>query len=64
MNTIPQQITYRHALAHQLGLTYLQYENLRYDFYIDWCIHLLACPPPPLGGWGGYTPTPPPATTP
>lgn len=40
MNTIPQQITYRHALAHQLGLTYLQYENLRYQFYIDWCIHL------------------------
>lgn len=41
MNTIPQQITYRHALAHQLGLTYLQYENLRYEFYIDWCVHLI-----------------------
>ncbi len=41
MNTIPQQITYRHAIAHQLGLTYLQYENLRYEFYIDWCIHLI-----------------------
>jgi len=41
MNTIAQQITYRHALARQLGLTYLQYENLRYEFYIDWCIHLL-----------------------
>ena len=44
MNTIPQQITYRHALARQLGLTYLQYENLRYEFYINWCIHLLTCP--------------------
>lgn len=47
MNTIPQQITYRHALARQLGLTYLQYENLRYEFYIDWCIHLCT---PSLGG--------------
>lgn len=50
MNTIPQQITYRHALAHQLGLTYLQYENLRYEFYIDWCIHLLAYPPSGVRG--------------
>lgn len=41
MNTIPQQITYRHALARQLGITYLQYENLRYEFYIDWCVHLI-----------------------
>lgn len=41
MNTIAQQITYRHALAKQLGLTYLQYENLRYEFYIDWCVHLI-----------------------
>ena len=41
MNTIAQQITYRHALARQLGLTYLQYENLRYEFYIDWCVHLI-----------------------
>ena len=41
MNTIAQQITYRHALAHQLGITYLQYENLRYEFYIDWCVHLI-----------------------
>lgn len=41
MNTIAQQITYRHALAKQLGLTYLQYENLRYEFYIDWCAHLI-----------------------
>ena len=41
MNTIAQQITYRHALARQLGLTYLQYENLRYEFYIDWCAHLI-----------------------
>ena len=49
MNTIPQ-ITYRHALAHQLGLTYLQYENLRYEFYIDWCTHLLACPPSGVRG--------------
>lgn len=50
MNTIPQQITYRHALAHQLGLTYLQYENLRYEFYIDWCVHLLACSPSGVRG--------------
>ena len=41
MNTIAQQITYRHALAKQLGLTYLQYENLRYEFYMDWCAHLI-----------------------
>ena len=41
MNTIAQQITYRHALAKQLGLTYLQYENLCYEFYIDWCAHLI-----------------------
>ena len=41
MNTIAQQIIYRHALAKQLGLTYLQYENLRYEFYIDWCAHLI-----------------------
>ena len=41
MNTIPQQITYRHALARQLGITYLQYENLRYEFYINWCAHLI-----------------------
>ena len=41
MSTIAQQITYRHALAKQLGLTYLQYENLRYEFYIDWCVHLI-----------------------
>lgn len=41
LKTIPQQITYRHALAHQLGITYLQYENLRYEFYIDWCVHLI-----------------------
>ena len=41
MNTIAHQITYRHALARQLGLTYLQYENLRYEFYIDWCVHLI-----------------------
>ena len=41
MNTIAQQITYRHALAKKLGLTYLQYENLRYEFYIDWCVHLI-----------------------
>ena len=41
MNTIDQQITYRHAIAKQLGLTYLQYENLRYEFYIDWCVHLI-----------------------
>ena len=41
LKTIPQQITYRHALARQLGLTYLQYENLRYEFYIDWCVHLI-----------------------
>lgn len=41
MNTIAQQITYRHVLARQLGLTYLQYENLRYEFYIDWCVHLI-----------------------
>ena len=41
MNTIAQQITYRHALAKQLGLTYLQYENLRYEFCIDWCVHLI-----------------------
>ena len=40
MNTIAQQITYRHALAHQLGLTYLQYENLRYKFYNEWCTNL------------------------
>jgi len=52
MNTIPQQITYRHALARQLGLTYLQYENLRYQFYIDWCIHLCT---PSLGGGRGRT---------
>ena len=41
LKTIPQQIIYRHALAKQLGLTYLQYENLRYEFYIDWCVHLI-----------------------
>lgn len=41
LKTIPQQIIYRHALAKQLGLTYLQYENLRYEFYIDWCAHLI-----------------------
>ena len=41
MNTIAQQITYRHALAKQLGITYLQYENLRYEFFIDWCVHLI-----------------------
>ena len=41
LKTIPQQITYRHALTKQLGLTYLQYENLRYEFYIDWCVHLI-----------------------
>nr|DAI09029.1 MAG TPA: hypothetical protein [Caudoviricetes sp.] len=40
MNTIAQQITYRHALARQLGLTYLQYENLRYEFYNEWCTNL------------------------
>ena len=40
MNTIAQQITYRHALARQLELTYLQYENLRYKFFIDWCDNL------------------------
>nr|DAY06922.1 MAG TPA: hypothetical protein [Caudoviricetes sp.] len=40
MNTIAQQITYRHALAKQLGITYLQYENLRYEFFIDWCDNL------------------------
>ena len=40
MNTIPQQITYRHALAHQLGLTYLDYENLRQEFYTEWCTNL------------------------
>jgi len=50
MNTIPQQITYRHALARQLGITYLQYENLRYEFYIDWSIPLLACPPSGVRG--------------
>ena len=50
LKTIAQQITYRHALAHQLGLTYLQYENLRYEFYIDWCVHLLACPPSGVRG--------------
>lgn len=50
MNTIPQQITYRHALARQLGITYLQYENLRYEFYINWCIHLLTCPPSGVRG--------------
>ena len=52
MNTTAQQITYRHALAHQLGLTYLQYENLRYEFYIDWCIQLCT---PSLGGGRGRT---------
>jgi len=41
LKTIAQQITYRHALAHQLGITYLQYENLHYEFYIDWCVHLI-----------------------
>ena len=41
MSTIAQQIIYRHALAKQLGLTYLQYENLRYEFYIDWSVHLI-----------------------
>lgn len=40
MNTTAQQITYRHALAHQLGLTYLQYENLRQEFYNEWCTNL------------------------
>ena len=40
LKTIPQQITYRHALAHQLGLTYLQYENLRQEFYTEWCANL------------------------
>ena len=40
LKTIPQQITYRHALAHQLGLTYLQYENLRQEFYNEWCTNL------------------------
>ena len=40
LKTIAQQITYRHALARQLGLTYLQYENLRYEFYNEWCTNL------------------------
>lgn len=40
MNTIAQQVTYRHALARQLGLTYLQYENLRQEFYTEWCANL------------------------
>ena len=40
MNTTAQQVTYRHALAHQLGLTYLQYENLRQEFYTEWCTNL------------------------
>ena len=33
LKTIAQQITYRHALARQLGLTYLQ-------FYNEWCTNL------------------------
>ena len=40
LKTIAQQITYRHALARQLGLTYLQYENLRYEVYNEWCTNL------------------------
>lgn len=40
MNTTAQQVTYRHALARQLGLTYLQYENLRQEFYNEWCTNL------------------------
>ena len=40
MNTTAQQVTYRHALARQLGLTYLQYENLRQEFYTEWCTNL------------------------
>lgn len=40
MNTLQAQITYRHCIARQLGLTYLEYENLRYQFFIDWCINL------------------------
>lgn len=32
---------FSYTLAQHLELTYLEYEALRHEFYIDWCVHLL-----------------------
>lgn len=37
MTTIHQQTTFRHKLAYYAELTYLQYENLRQQYFLDWC---------------------------
>lgn len=37
MKTIEQQITFRHKLAYYLEMSYLQYENLRHLYFLDWC---------------------------
>lgn len=37
MTTIAQQTTFRHKLAYYAELTYLQYENLRHQYFLDWC---------------------------
>ena len=39
MNTIPQQLRFSQTIAHHLGLTYLQYENLREYYFAKWCLN-------------------------
>lgn len=37
MTTVKQQTTFRHKLAYYAELSYLQYENLRHQYFLDWC---------------------------
>lgn len=37
MTTIAKQTTFRHKLAYYAELSYLQYENLRHQYFLEWC---------------------------
>lgn len=40
MTTIAQQTTFRHKLAYLLGMSYLEYENYRHEYFLHYCKRL------------------------